>query len=278
VLHRLRARAEAGDNVRLWFSEWGNSPDVDPLDREAWYRANPALGIRIAEDDVAAEQRSMSPSEFARERLGVPDVPLADQKAGPISVTDWAALVDGESLPDDATVRLALDAPPGRETASFGIAGRRADGLVHVAERYHVPPAEMPQLVTLAKTLCEGHRTRLIVPPNSPARAWRSDLLEAGVELDELTPAEYAEACGLIQSKVQEGVLRHRGQPRMDAAVGGLSTRSSGDVETWSRRSSSANIAPFVAATCALVRVADTSPAFAGAYFVDLDGLLGDDD
>ena len=276
VLHRLRKRALEGDNMRLWFSEWGNTPDVDPLDREAWRRANPALGIRISEDDVAAEQRSMSPEEFARERLGIPDVPLDEQQQGPISAADWATLIDGESLPDESSVRVALDAPPGRETATFAIAGRRPDGLTHVSIRAHVPPHEMKGLVATAKTLVDGHQTSLIMPPNSPARAWRSDLLEAGVPLDELTAAEYAEACGAIQSKVQEGVLRHRGQPQMDAAVGGLSTRASGDVETWSRRSSSANIAPFVAATCALLRVPDTEPAFSGDYFVDLDGLLED--
>ena len=93
--------------------------------------------------------------------------------------------------------------------------------------------------------------------PNSPAKAWKAELLEAGVRLDELTPAEYAEACGHISAKVLEGVLRHRGEIDMDNAVAGLSTRSSGDVETWSRRSSKVNIAPFVAATCALIRVPD---------------------
>jgi hypothetical protein len=51
--------------------------------------------------------------------------------------------------------------------------------------------------------------------------------------------------------------LRHRGQPELNNAVAGLAVRSSGDVDAWSRRNSSANIAPFVAATCALVRVPD---------------------
>jgi hypothetical protein len=73
--------------------------------------------------------------------------------------------------------------------------------------------------------------------------------------LDELTPAEYAEACGSIMAAISDGSLRHRGQPELDAAVGGLASRSSGDVETWSRRSSSANISPFVALTCAFGRV-----------------------
>lgn len=277
VLHRLRKRALEGDNVRLWFSEWGNSADVDPLDRDAWYRANPALGIRISEDDVAAEQRSMSPAEFARERLGIADVPLADQKPGPIDGDRWRDLTDGESMAADESVRLSLDAPPDRTCATFAVAGKRADGLTHVAIRHDVPPHEMSRLVELAKTLVEMHATPIILPPNSPAKAWKADLVAAGVPLDELSPAEYAEACGAIQAKVLDGAMRHRGQPAMDAAVAGLAVRATGDVETWSRRSSSANIAPFVAATCALLRVPEQS-GFDGDWFVDLDGFLEDDD
>jgi hypothetical protein len=76
VLHRVRRRALAGDDPRLFYVEWGNAEGVDPTDREAWARANPAMGIRISVEDIAAEQRSMSPATFARERLGVPDLEL----------------------------------------------------------------------------------------------------------------------------------------------------------------------------------------------------------
>lgn len=276
VLHRVRKRAlESGDTEpRLLFAEWGNDPDTDPLDREAWGRANPSLGLLIDVDDVETEQRSMAPEEFARERLGIPDEPLEDQRAGPISGERWAELVDGDSLPTDETLRLALDVPPDRTSATFAVAGKRADGLTHVSVRYHVAPPEMRQLVKMAADFAAGHNTPLILPPNSPAKSWKADLVAAGVTLDELTPAEYAEACGAIQAKVLDGALRHRSQPELDNAVGGLAARTSGDVETWSRRSSKANIAPFVAATCALVRVPDvTEQPFDGDYFVDLDDL-----
>ena len=85
--------------------------------------------------------------------------------------------------------------------------------------------------------------------------AWRSELVEAGVELDVLSPAEYAEACGNIAAKITEGTLSQRPSPELAGAVAGLAVRKSGDVDVWSRRSSEANIAPFVAVTCALVRV-----------------------
>ena len=256
VLHRLRKRAMDDDpDPRLLYCAWENDADTDPTDRDAWYRANPGLGIRIAEDDVASEQRSMAPEEFARERLGVPEPPISETMAGPIPLDRWTALTDGDSLPEDDTLRLALDVPPDRTTAVFSIAGKRDDNLLHGSVRLFVPPADMRKLVETAKALVEGHGTPLILPPNSPAKAWKAELVAAGVELDELSPAEYAEACGAIQAAVIEGRLRHRGQPEMNSAVAGLSSRASGDVETWSRRSSSSNISPFVALTCALVRV-----------------------
>ena len=276
-MHRIRNQAIDGDADRLLFAEWGNDADADPYDLEAIARANPALGIRLSMEFIEAERDAMAPGEFARERLGVPD-PISDTMAGPIAAERWQQLIDGDSLPTDESLRLALDVPPDRASASFAIAGKRDDNLHHVSLRYQVAPPEMGELVNLAKQLTDGHNVPLILPPTSPAKAWRTELLAAGVPLDELTHAEYAEACGLMLAKVGEGSIRHRGIPEMMSAVAGLGVRRSGDVETWSRRSSSANIAPFVAATCALVRVSDMAPSFDGDWFVDLDSMMEDDE
>ncbi len=261
VLHRVRRRALAGDDPRLFYVEWGNGPDVDPLDREAWARANPAMGIRITVDDIAAEQRSMSPQMFARERLGVPDPELGADDMRAVSLEQWNRLKSDDAPPDDSSVRLALDAPPDRRSATFSVAGLRGDGLLFVGVREHLPPTQdkmqslKDRVVAQALYYTQGHGTPLILPPSSPAKAWKADLEAAGVELDEMSPAEYAEACGRMIDAVSDGSVRHRGQPDMNAAVAGLASRPSGDVEAWSRRNSSSNIAPFVAATCALVRV-----------------------
>lgn len=255
ALHRVRDRGVKGDDPRLLYLEWGNDADADPLDRMAWERANPSIGVLIDPDEIAAAQRGMSAAMFAREHLGVPEMPDAGF-VSPIPFARWVELIDGDSLPSDKSVRLALDVPPERSSASFAIAGKRDDNLLHVSVRYTVPPDKMGGLVEIAKQLTEGHNTPLILSPSSPAKAWLTEFRAAGVPVDELTHAEYAEACGLMMSKVSEGSVRHRGVPEMMSAVAGLGVRKSGDVETWSRRSSSANIAPFVAATCALVRVA----------------------
>ena len=111
------------------------------------------------------------------------------------------------------------------------------------------------QVIEAALKLTAEHGCDLVVPPGSPARAWLSELVAAGVPVDEMSTADYAEGCGAIMSAVEDGSLRHRGQADMNEAVAGLVTKPMGDVDVWSRRKSSVNVAPFVAATCALQRV-----------------------
>jgi hypothetical protein len=262
VLHRVRRRALAGDDPRLFYVEWGNDADVDPLDRQAWARANPALGIRISEDDIAAEQRSMAPAQFARERLGVPDAELGDGVNHPFPIERWEQLVDRQiDPPDNDTVRLALDASPSGG-AVFSVAGVRDDGLLFVGIREQLPPTVKGQpllkdrVIERALYYSKGHKTPVILPPlPSPARGWKADLEAAGVVIDEMTPSEYTEARARMVDAVADGAVRHRGDPDLNASVAGLVLKFSGDGETWSRRNSSRNIAPFVAATCALGRL-----------------------
>jgi hypothetical protein len=89
----VRARGVAGGDPSLAFLEWSVDPDAyDATDPQDWARANPGLGIRIAEDYVAREIAALGPEAFARERLSVGDYPV--DGAGNWSVVGqdaWAA-------------------------------------------------------------------------------------------------------------------------------------------------------------------------------------------
>lgn len=265
VLHRIRRAILAGEMPDAFLAEWSTElpSDVDDLmdavrqiidDEAALLAANPGMPERLDPEWVRSVERpTMSPEAFAIERLGV--VFDTGAAAGPIDPSRWALLADKDSMATDDTIRLCLDAPPELTSATFSIAGVRADGLLHGSVRHHVQASKLTELVATAKKLCDGHGVDLILPPNSPARAWKPDMLAAGVPLDEMTGPEYAEACGNIRVKVAEGGIRHRGQPDLSAAIDGLAVHRSGDLEVWARRSSKSNIAPFVALTCALHRV-----------------------
>jgi hypothetical protein len=237
-------------------------PDVH--DRELWMACNPALhaGRGRGIDFLDEQLRNMGPAKFAQEHMCV-WAPEPDAELGPISLERWAQLVDLTWVPDeeDPSLRLCLDAPPDRTSATFAVAAKRPNGQLHVQVRFHVPPNQMRDLVSLAKGLSERHNTPLIVPPSSPALAWQAELESAGVELYVLKPSELAAAYGYILVAIAEGTLRHRGQPEMDNAVAGLQTKTAGDVDVPTRRDSKSNVAPFIAATCALARVPEAKPA-----------------
>jgi hypothetical protein len=54
-MHSLRRRAASSEPGRLFYAAWCNEDGVDPDDMDAVARANPALGIRISAEFIAAE-------------------------------------------------------------------------------------------------------------------------------------------------------------------------------------------------------------------------------
>ncbi len=254
TLHRLRTSAIEGTGDRLYYAEWGNTPDADPTDPEALARANPALGRRLFMDFIQTEREAMAPAEFARERLGVPENPDV-AASGPIDPARWAALTDRTGEPVPGSERLCLDAPTGGGAATFGLAARLTNGLFYVEMRDHMVKERLASVIERAKELTDGHGCPLTIVQGSPAEMWVGLLEEAGVPLDRMPTRDYGAACSFIRETVADAGLRHHGAPELANAVEGLAVRTSGDIELWARRNSSANIAPFVAVTCALARV-----------------------
>jgi phage terminase large subunit-like protein len=92
-LGRVRERGLTGTDPSLAFFEWSvDELRYDPADPVDWARANPGLGIRITPEYIEKERAALGPDEFARERLGVGDYPVAG--AGQwetLSEDAWAA-------------------------------------------------------------------------------------------------------------------------------------------------------------------------------------------
>lgn len=68
VFSRTRKRIMAGEKG-CW-TEWGVENFTDPTDKEAWYRANPSLGLSLIERAIESEVTSLSADGFNRMRLG----------------------------------------------------------------------------------------------------------------------------------------------------------------------------------------------------------------
>lgn len=262
VVARLRERALKGGDPSLAYFEWsvdGDNPEAagrseGASDPAVWAVANPALGIRISEEHVANEQRSMDPRTFAVERLGVGDWPATSLEAQqPIPIAVWRALTDA----DPARARLAdpvcfaFDVPPDRSYTAVAAAGTRGDGLlgVEVVEHRRGTGWAADRIVELVGK----HRPVAVVcDAAGPAASLLPDLQYAGLEVTTLSARDHAAACGLLADSVAEGSVRHLGTPELEMALRGAVKRPLGDAWAWSRRHSAPDISPLVACTLAL--------------------------
>ncbi len=264
VLHSLRARAATSDPGRLYYAEWSapTDPPPDPSDVDAWYIANPALGIRISEDFVRDELRALqhSPNEFLRERLGIPD-PLYDDTVSrdpKIPAEAWEATATTEHVRvEPGEVVLAFDCSPGGEWSSIAIAaGDTTSPYVELVEHRGGTTWLPERLVELA----QRWRPTVVVsdgvgPVGSVIGSVFHAFRQAGVDtevLKQLSTKEYKAACGLFFSDVTEHRLRRPpNQGPLDLAVADATERRLGEAWAWDRRSATVPISPLVAATIA---------------------------
>lgn len=252
---RIRERGIEGDRSLAYF-EWSadcDDPDEVSKDEAAdprlWLQANPALNVRISEEHVANEQRSMDPRTFAVERLGVGDWP-AVFGSSVIDLHLWASLVDGKSQPRGPLV-FAFDVSPDRAWASICVAGHRPDGLPHIEVMEHRRGTGWV-VPWLTERVARHKPLAVVCDGASPAGSLIPDLERAKVTVDTVTGGEYAAGCGIFYDAVQQERLRHLGTPELDSAVRGASTRPLGDSWAWSRKNSGVNITPLVGCTLAL--------------------------
>lgn len=252
-LHAVRRRAlNPAEGDRLAYLEWSAAEhfsDVDLDDRAAWYAANPALGLRITEDFVANERRTLSgsPDVFARERLGVPDRP-ADEIGDTALTQAWRDRSDPTAAPLDP-VSLAFDVTPEHDRASIVACGRHEDGAA--VELIANEPGTGWVIDRLAGIIARHAPVMIVADLKGPAGSLAADLERFGIAVHSVTPQEYGQACGLLQDSLDQGLLVHRNEPQLNAAIVGAGRRQAGDTWTWSRRSSKVDISPLVAATLA---------------------------
>ena len=256
VFARIRERGLSGKDPALAYFEW-SPPCEDPDeasdfldDPQAWAEANPGLGIRIAEEHIARERRSMDARTFAVERLGIGDWPSTNDAADEIFDRDeWAGIKD-ESLDLTDAPTLALDVSPDRSSASIA-ASRKTAGLVpvEVVERKRGTGWLVDRVVELVK---ERGSKQVVLDARGPAGSLLEPLEEAlAFEVTVVSTAEYVQACGAFYDAVSQKTTRHRGQPELDAAIRGATTRPLGEAWAWSRTKSSVDITPLVACTLA---------------------------
>lgn len=268
VLYLLRERGERGGDPGLGWRDWGAAGELDDLktvdldDRDLWAATNPATGIRITEETIGRERRSMGAVEFARERCGIWPRRASDG-GGMLDPQVWADMLDADSK-RDGDVSLMLDLTPMRDHGSIGLAGIRTDGLEHLQLVDYRPGVDwmVDRAVELrtaldpiclivdakngAAALLDALAERGITPPEDPERPRRGDVLV-------LDSGQMSDAVGqfIDAFRLTPTVLRHKGQEPLDTAVKNAKVRQIGDAGqiAWGRKLSEVDIGPLVTVT-----------------------------
>jgi phage terminase large subunit-like protein len=256
VFARIRERGHAGEDSSLAFFEWSADCD-DPQEAEsfldspeAWAEANPALGIRISQEHIERERRSMDPRTFAVERLGIGAWPSTDGvDAQVISSETWAALADTKSVLQDP-VCLAFDVTPDRSAASIAAAGVNGEGIGHleIVERKRGTGWVVERLQELIE---KWEVSAVIADGSGPAASLFAALDQLDIEVTVVNAKEHAQACGTFFDACEDEALRHLDTPELAAAIKGAVKRPLGDAWAWSRKNSTIDISPLVAVTLA---------------------------
>lgn len=228
-------------------------PDVSTLERflEVVREVHPALARRPELIKFFAEEyRKLGPEGASREYLLMWDPEPTDVGGGAISRAVWDGLAeDAEVTSGIRSQRCwSLAVSPDRQWAAIGVAGRSADGRLHVEFRDRRPGTHwvVERVVEAWNTL--GIPIRVASGTKSAASSFVPLLREQGVEVVEVGAAEVAQAVGQFIDAVNAGQLVHIGQAALDKAVGVAVVGPSG---RWLSLDPSVELSPLEAVTVA---------------------------
>lgn len=271
VAWQMRRQALLGTGGRLSYTEHtaqlvSVSPDgkivmvdPDPDDREAWARANPGLGRWVTEEGVE-NMRDELGDLFLREGLCVWEPEPSEIGSGTIDMERWRSLAQVSAIESHRS--WALSVSPDRSWASLAVAGKRADGRLHVEWMEHRAGTHWVVDRVVEAWKARGVPIRIASGAKSPAAAFIPLLEAEGVEVVSVPAGEVAQAVGQVIDAVNAGRLVHLGQPSLDRAVAVATVDTSG---RWVSLDPSVEITPLEAVTLAAGGVPGMSP---GEWFV----------
>jgi hypothetical protein len=258
---RLRRRALSGAGGRLAYTE--NTAEVvslvdgrvvsvapDPFDHDAWAQANPGLNRWVSEEALADLFQELGPELFARECLCVWESEPGEGDSV-VDAATWNDLADADSKIESHRM-WSLSVAPDRKWSSFGIAGRTADGLLHVETLKDGRRKGTSWVLEFAADAYSRRRIPLRIHKSGPEGSFIAPLRERGVEVVEVSSADVAQATGQFIDAANGGALRHLGQGSLDVALRGAVLRQGTDgAVLWSQRNSQVEITALMACTVA---------------------------
>ena len=263
IMFRLVEHGRAGDDPAFYLKEFSAPQGCLVDDREAWKIANPALGDFLAEDGLAAAQRTLREPVFRQLRLGQ-WVKAADAW---LPFGAWDACKDTEgSVPARSRVVLAFDgSASGDSTALVGCTvGPNprlwVEGLWENPhdQQWRVPRGDVARAIDVAFDRYD------VVELAADPWGWRSELEgwaqrhgeRRVIEWNTANAQRMAPATDRFYAAVVDQTVSHDGNPRLAAHLAHCVAKRTplGDLVSKDKRDSPRKIDAAVAAIVALDR------------------------
>lgn len=254
---KVRNRGVGGSDPSLCWIEF-SAPDerkpngelvVDPADPRVIAQANPAVGHRLSLAHIAKERRSMPRRMYEVERLGIGYWPSEDEEVErPIDPEVFESRVDRDPNLTDS-IAIAIDGDPAGKWVSISAAVLKANGGVHGEIGFHEKPGPgiVPFIVSLVS---RWDPCAIIIDSRGPVGYLRQDLINEGIEPEDVTASSMASASVGLQRAVEDDEFTHTGDPLLVDAVKGATKRKIGD--GWGfARNGDATISPLVSVALA---------------------------
>ena len=258
---RDRGRAAAADpalHPRLCWLEWSAAPGAPVTDPAAWAAANPALGMRVSAEHLAAESAAAPETVFRTEYLNQ----WVDVMAAAVPPGVWAAAERDVPLGRGWPAVIGVELAPDRGSAAVVLAARDPGGVAHLRLLAHaeaepgatVDPAE---LAAATARLWREHHASTVAADSWQGRPVLDQLAALRIPVAPTAAGQLSLATAGLLAGLVAGRVAHDGDQVLTAHVLAAGTKPSGDGgQVLSRRASTGPMAGAVAAAVALHQLA----------------------
>lgn len=223
IFQKMRSNVLQGAAEYTGWSEWSVQEIKEPDDRDAWYEANPSLGIRLKERTIAGETGG-DKIDFNVQRLGHW---LSYAQKSAISEQEWAAC-KADVLPKlRGKLFVGIKFSQGGTNVAMSIAVREADGGIFV-ETIDCRPIRATNR-WIMDFLRKASWTRVVIDGQNGQQIL-ADLMKKNHMRKPIMPtvAEVIKSNAIFEQAVFDKTVTHMDQPSVSALVANCEHRAIG--------------------------------------------------